>query len=63
MAWDKYFKIIGWGKEEVGNQTLPYWLAVNSWDNWADGKIFKILRGVNYIWSEWVVTAGTYDPL
>nr|XP_018917623.1 PREDICTED: cathepsin B-like cysteine proteinase 4 [Bemisia tabaci] len=63
VAWDKYFKIIGWGKEEVGNQTLPYWLAVNSWDNWADGKIFKILRGVNYIWSEWVVTAGTYDPL
>eukprot|EP01129_Flabellula_baltica_P002784 TRINITY_DN1263_c0_g1_i2.p1 TRINITY_DN1263_c0_g1~~TRINITY_DN1263_c0_g1_i2.p1 ORF type:complete len:290 (-),score=44.02 TRINITY_DN1263_c0_g1_i2:3-872(-) len=42
-------KIIGFG-EDIGvhNETIPYWLAQNSWGRWGPLKgYFKILRGSN----------------
>ncbi|PIO61141.1 hypothetical protein TELCIR_17344, partial [Teladorsagia circumcincta] len=30
-------KIIGWGEEKTGNETIPYWIIANSWHNdWGE---------------------------
>nr|XP_018914549.1 PREDICTED: cathepsin B-like cysteine proteinase 4 [Bemisia tabaci] len=58
LAWDKFFKIIGWGEENG----IKYWLCVHTWDTWGD-KVFKTPRGVNYDWIEFMLTAGVFDPL
>lgn len=62
LAFDKFFKIIGWGKEGRRYQEEKYWLCVNTWDTWGD-KIFKIPRGRNYDFVESTLTAGVFDDI
>uniref|UniRef100_A0A914GVW3 Trehalase n=1 Tax=Globodera rostochiensis TaxID=31243 RepID=A0A914GVW3_GLORO len=41
-------KIIGWGEAEKDNQSVKYWLVVNSWGlAWGDQGLFKIRRGTD----------------
>jgi len=48
-------KIIGWGVED----TVPYWLVANSWnENWGDKGFFKIIRGTNECGFENGIVAG-----
>ena len=53
-------RLIGFGVEESSH--LPYWLAVNSWnEDWGDRGRFKILRGSNECNVEELVLAGIYS--
>lgn len=48
-------KLIGWGEENG----VPYWLAVNSWNNdWGDNGLFKIRHGTNECNIDNSVSAG-----
>ncbi|XP_050096332.1 uncharacterized peptidase C1-like protein F26E4.3 [Anopheles aquasalis] len=41
-------RLIGWGEERVGYDTVKYWIAVNSWGTWwGENGRFRILRGSN----------------
>jgi len=49
-------KIIGWGfegdDEETGKVGNPYWIMVNSWQNWGDHGVGRIGIGEMNIESE-----------
>ncbi|PIO68314.1 hypothetical protein TELCIR_09896 [Teladorsagia circumcincta] len=35
-------KVIGWGEETIGNETIPYWIVANSWhDDWGENDASK----------------------
>uniref|UniRef100_A0A183BQN1 Trehalase n=1 Tax=Globodera pallida TaxID=36090 RepID=A0A183BQN1_GLOPA len=41
-------KIIGWGEGVKNDQSVKYWLVVNSWSfRWGDQGLFKIRRGTD----------------
>lgn len=51
-------EMIGWGTENGED----YWLIKNSWnEEWGDGGLFKIARGVNECGIEGSVSGGTLD--
>ncbi|CAL8104625.1 unnamed protein product [Calicophoron daubneyi] len=46
-------RVIGWGVQRDDGQSVPYWLAANSWDtNWGDEGYFRILRGSDHCFFE-----------
>ncbi|PIO52832.1 hypothetical protein TELCIR_25855, partial [Teladorsagia circumcincta] len=52
-------KIIGWGEEKTGNETIPYWIIANSWHNdWGENGFFRMIRGINECAIEMYVAAG-----
>jgi len=51
--------VIGYGKSDQSNCKGDYWLIKNSWnEEWGDGGLFKIARGVNECGIEESVSAG-----
>jgi C1A family cysteine protease len=39
-------KVIGWGTDQIGNQSVSYWLCANSWGvEWGMDGYFKIKQG------------------
>merc|ERR1711907_348141 len=51
-------EMVGWGTEDGED----YWLIKNSWnEEWGDGGLFKIARGVNECGIENSVSGGTLD--
>ncbi|PIO68317.1 papain family cysteine protease, partial [Teladorsagia circumcincta] len=52
-------KVIGWGVERKGGESIPYWLVANSWHNdWGENGYFRIIRGINDCGFEERMVAG-----
>ena len=52
--------IVGWGEEQQGGRSIPYWLVRNSWGvSWGDDGYFKIGRWLPECQLEDNIIAGT----
>ncbi|PIO71036.1 papain family cysteine protease, partial [Teladorsagia circumcincta] len=52
-------KVIGWGEETIGNETVPYWIVANSWhDDWGENGYYRMIRGINDCGFESEMAAG-----
>ena len=54
-------RLIGWGEmlNETTNESIPYWLAANSWSTaWGEQGFFRIRRGTNELEIETKPAAG-----
>ncbi|CAL8105195.1 unnamed protein product [Calicophoron daubneyi] len=51
-------RVIGWGVKNMWGVRVPYWLVANSWGTeWADGGVFRILRGYDHCRFESMIVA------
>ncbi|PIO71035.1 papain family cysteine protease [Teladorsagia circumcincta] len=54
-------KVIGWGEETIGNETIPYWIVANSWhDDWGENGYYRMIRGINDCGFEAEMVAGLF---
>lgn len=43
-------RLIGWGEENFGGKTVPYWIVTNTWNSdWGEEGIIRIKRGNGYM--------------
>jgi len=43
-------RLIGWGEENFGGKTIPYWIITNTWNSdWGEEGVIRIKRGNGYL--------------